>query len=84
MIEQDCRNCRNWRTCIGREDYLFAWLRFCPYQVLWILANSETLHSGKWPPQYSIEEPRKKQINNEGYFVKPAIIIAEVEKRLET
>lgn len=85
MIEQDCRRCTNWRLCPGKESYLFAYLRWCPYQILWVLANSETLHSGKWPPQYSpFEEPRKKQLNEEGYFVKPAIIIAEVEKRLET
>jgi hypothetical protein len=30
------------------------------------------------------EEPKANRLNQEGNFVKPAIIIAEVEKRLET
>ena len=68
------------------EGYLFAELRWCPYQIMWVLANADILHAGKWPPQYSpCEEPKKgKRVSKEGYFVKPAIIIAEVEKRLET
>jgi len=81
----ECRECKDWRTCIGRDGYLFAHLRFCPFQCLWVLANADTLHTGKWPPQYSpFEEPKTGQLNEEGYFVKPAIIIAEVEKRLGT
>jgi len=86
MPDLDCRRCKDWRSCIGTEGgYLFAHLRFCPFQVVWILANSDYLHAGKWPPRYSaLEEPRKHQISEEGYFVKPALIIAEVEKRLET
>lgn len=86
-MTNDCRSCKDWRKCPEKQTdgFLFAHIRFCPWQVLFILGNSETLHSGKWPPQYSpFEEPRKKQLNEEGYFVKPAIIIAEVEKRLET
>jgi hypothetical protein len=82
MKEQDCRSCKDWRKCPGREGYLFAHLRWCPYQVIWCLQNAEILHSGRWPEAYGVGEPRKKQVSYEGYFVKPAVIIAELDKRL--
>ena len=87
MADLDCRRCKDWRECPDKQQdgFLFAHIRFCAFQVLFILANGDYLHAGKWPPQYSaFEEPRKHQISEEGYFVKPALIIAEVEKRLET
>ena len=81
----DCRHCTDYRECVGKDGYLFADLRFCPFQVVWILENSDILHIGKWPMQYSVYDKEKgRRVANEGYFVKPAVIIAEVEKRLET
>ena len=80
---------RNCFECGGtgyvKEGYLFAELRFCPYQVCWILTNEEILDMGRWPDTYSIyERPQKSQVAREGYFVKPKLIIAEVRARLDS
>jgi len=82
--ERTCDECDG--TGYVWEGYLFAELRWCPYQTLWVLSNAEILHLGRWPKQYDLREDskRSRRIQNEGYFVKPAIIIAEVEDRLGT
>jgi len=78
-----CNECEG--TGHIQEGYLFAELRFCPFQIVWILANEECLDYGKWPDRYSpFDERGSRQIANEGYFVKAKLIIAEVRKRMET
>ena len=88
MIDQDCRSCKDWQSCIGKDWYHYGEIRWCPWQVLWILQHAETLKAGRWPTQEELSHPnspiRKRQFKTEGYFVKSVIIIAELKARLKT
>jgi hypothetical protein len=81
----DCRHCRDYRECIGKPWFNFAEIKFCIYQILWILLNADTLRTGHWPqdPDNPSDNLGQRSIKTEASFVKPGIIIAEVEKRLE-
>ena len=87
-IEQNCQNCKDWYRCIGKSFFNYSEIRWCPHQILWILAHAEMLKAGQWPVQEESSHPcstlEKKQLKTEGYFVKAVIIIAELEARLET
>lgn len=69
------------------EWYSYRDIKFTPEQVIWILQNLELLEEGKWPPEYSVtgytDDGFMKRVNKEAGFVKPTIIVAEVNKRLE-
>jgi len=85
MPELDCRRCKRWQGCIGKDWFSYADLRFCPLQVLWILEHKETLRSGCWPQdpyESSNPDPTGRSIKTEASFVKPDIVIAELEERL--
>jgi hypothetical protein len=91
----DCRHCKDWRGCRGqwyRDDegkeaewYSYGDIRWCSYQVFWILKHSEHFDSGRWPkPPRSLECDAKKhaRIIREAAFCKPKRIIGEVRARL--
>lgn len=83
MSEGVCQKCRDWHGCVGKEWYNFSEIRWCPFQVLWLLRNADTFHTGKWPAEDNrAESIGSKQFHKEGSFVKPATIIAELEHRL--
>ena len=94
MAEITCRNCKRWKQCpfwhppysAGKEWYHFGEIRWCPFQVLWILENAHTLEAGRWPPEHCDTgyEDRLggENIKTEAGFVKPELIIAEVKSRL--
>ena len=81
----DCRKCKDYRECIGKDWYHYGEIRWCPYQVIWILNHKDTLRAGHWP-----QEPHSSSDNNSGQrnikteatFTKPILILAEVESRL--
>lgn len=79
--------CNDYRKCIGKEFYTYADLKFCPYQVLWIMQHADILDEGRWPdpPVYlDIDnDAKKRQIIPEAYFVKSILTIAIVRMRLE-
>jgi len=81
----DCRNCKDYRGCIGKDFFNFAEIRWCPLQCIWLLQQKETLRSGEWPddPHGSADDnPRSGNTATEASFVKPDIVIAELEERL--
>jgi len=82
----DCQRCRDYRECSGfKKWYHYAEVRFCIFQVLWILRNSDTLRAGHWPqdPDRSSDDGSgQRNIKTEATFVKPILILAEVESRL--
>lgn len=87
MITLDCRRCRRWQLCPGKEWYSYAEIRWCPHQCLWALANRRTLESGRWvekPERVEVGARGKGQKPGEGYFVKAVVILGEVMARLQT
>lgn len=70
------------------EWYSYGQFTFKREQVLWALRNADFFREGKWPPQnivtgYTDPGIRRKGVKREPAFVKPEIIIAEVDWRLE-
>jgi len=83
----ECRKCKNWHDCKAPPGWFhYGEIRFCPYQCLWILSHAETLKGGDWPAQAGQAESPKgqRQFKAEASFVKPEIIIGELENRLAT
>jgi len=80
-----CRDCKDYRECIGKEWFHFGEIRWCPYQVIFILANADTLRAGHWPqdPDRVDDNAGQKRIKTEGAFTKSILILAEVETRLK-
>ena len=82
---RDCRNCRDYRGCAGKDWFNYAEIRWCVYQVLWIITHKETLQSGRWPkdPYGSADDnPGRRNTASEASFVKPEVVLAELEARL--
>ncbi len=67
--------------------FSYGEIRYTLDQVLFLLAHKELLESGHWPPQHNdsgyIGSSKGRAYKAEGYFVKPVIIIAELNVRLE-
>lgn len=91
MSDLPCRSCKTYRDCVlvhpivQERDvwYHFGELRFCPFQVIWILSHKDTLQSGDWPPEHR-EVAGSRQFSSEARFARPVLIIAEVMQRLES
>lgn len=82
MAEYDCPSCKMWRGCPGKEWYHYGEIRWCPYQVIWILQNVATLDEGTWVIDKNLTDESDRRVINEAYYVKAKIAIAEVRVRL--
>ena len=82
---KDCRKCRDYRGCKGKPWFHYGEIRFCPFQILWIIEHSETLRAN-WPPDPDgsthIDPNVRAGYKSEGYYTKPAGILGEVNTRL--
>lgn len=86
MAEYDCLKCKMWKGCPGKEWYHYGEVRWCIHQVVWLLQHKEILQSGKWPQDpYSSSDSNLSQhsVKTEASFVKPELVIAELEARLK-
>lgn len=83
---KDCRKCKDYRDCAGKPWFHYGQIRFCPYQVLWIIEHSDTLLAGDWPPDPDsssyVDPDIKGSLKDEAYYAKPVGILAEVNARL--
>lgn len=86
MTETDCKKCKDYRNC-GKfaEFYNYAEIRFCPYQILWVIAHKETFAT-EWPKDE--ENPAdnnsgQRRVKSEASYVKATLILAEIKKRLQ-
>jgi len=86
MAELDCRKCKSWKGCPGKEWYSFSEFRWCAQQVFWALKYAWILRQGLWPSPESLVEGgvRGRQTITEGRFVKATLIISEIDSRIET
>lgn len=84
----DCLDCQRWQECIGKAYFVFAEIRFCPFQIVWIVRHRETLLDGRWvddPVSSSYTDGGiQSGYKSEASFVKPELIIGEVEKRMKS
>ena len=95
---KDCRDCRTYKDCEGHiyivdteagKQYVswfhYGEIRWCVFQVLFIIEHSVTLWAGNWPtnPEGSgyIDPGIKTGYSSEGYYIKPVGILGEVEYR---
>ena len=94
MPEYDCQSCKRWKGCPGKwysytengkkteeEWYHYGEIRWCPYQVIWILQNADIFRAGDWVSKHE-ESGESRQLKAEAYFVKAGIAISEIEARL--
>lgn len=67
----------------GQEWYFYYELRYCPYQIMWILQNLEDFELDIYPPHPRYEEPDiAAGYANQAYFCKPRAIYADINSRL--
>lgn len=60
-------------------------IRFTREQILWLLKYADLLREGKWIPEsmgHFDFQIGKRRVKTEASFVKPALIIAEIDFRL--
>ena len=83
-----CLDCKDYKKCPRSTKDWFAYyeIRFCPYQVIFIIYRVATFRDSKWPEspygRNDIAPGVRAGFRNEAYFVKPKIVLAEVEYRL--
>ena len=70
------------------EFYSYGQFTFKRDEVLWALRNADLFREGVWPPEpkntgYTDPGIRRKGVKKEPAFVKPEIIIGEIDWRLE-
>lgn len=80
----DCSQCKDFYAgCQGKEFYEPREIKFCPFQIIWLIQNIGTLHEYSWVKGYKVAIPRRKKPGGGGYFTTPADYAYEVERRLE-
>ena len=87
-MAKECQKCKTYKDCIGKQWYNYSEIRFCPYQVIWIIESCGVLFEGNWPdnPDGSsyVDPAIRMGFGDDAYYIKPEGILAEVEARLET
>jgi len=76
----DYKNCT--KNC---EWFSFGDIRWCPFQVIFVIEHLEMMQEGNWPPDPSgrVDLPIGKQrLKAEGNFTRPCQVVGEVEVRL--
>lgn len=83
---KSCRNCKSFKDCAGKDWYSWGDIRWCKWQVIWILENQEFFDAILWPPNPQgscyVDPAVKGRLKEEGYFVKIMITIGIVRNRL--
>lgn len=85
---RDCRKCRDFRDCPGKDYYQVSEIKFCSNQVIWLITHLGMLKVGNYPP-----DPRGTGYTDPGilvrrgkpraYYETPCLLAAEVEWRLD-
>lgn len=83
MSDQDCRRCRDWRGCFGKDSYSYTDIRFCNLQMIWLINNLEILESGNWPREAD-DNKSSHQVINEATFTRAVEMSAETKERLDS
>ncbi len=73
------------RICKGYDWYSYPDIRFCQWQIKWVIQHEKVLGDGKWPAdpvETGYVGGSSTQLKAEGKQIKPAYIRAEVYLRL--
>lgn len=85
-LVKDCLKCQSYKDCLGKPWFHYGEIRFCPFQILWIIEHSETMIAN-WPsaPEgSSYVDPRiHTGYRSEAHYAKSVGILGEVEYRLQ-
>jgi len=83
-MSSTCRSCKGWKDCQdpGRDWFSYGAIRWCPYQVFFLLKWAEYLEIGIWPTPESTCESPKKTISKDAQYVNAAVVMAELRCRL--
>ena len=87
----DCKKCKTYQDCLGKEFYSVEDIRWCSYQVLWLIEHFFELNSGgiyryeiEWPDTLARELPSiHRFVQTSAYFTKTIEVIAELAVRLK-
>lgn len=86
-----CLKCKDYNKCPygeGKEWYTYGEIRWCPFQVIWIIENAEILHDGKWPPPLGnssyIDSGILSALKGEPFKVKAFAVVDEFDIRFRT
>jgi hypothetical protein len=79
-----CRECKRWKDCPTPDLEWFSYgdIKWCKYQVFFLLKYARYLHAGIWPTPESTCETPKRQVSHDAQYVNSAIVIAELDYRL--
>ena len=84
----NCLTCKgHYKECIGKPWYTYGDIRWCVWQIVWIIEHSESLVEGIWP--YNPDEASHSECfvesnyHGEANFVRSVIAVAEVNARLK-
>lgn len=78
--DYNCLKCRNYYGCEGKDSYSYSEIRWCPWQVLWILEREDKLRGADWGKK---DDVRKTGGNpHDAPFTKGVDVVAELELRL--
>ena len=79
----DCRKCRDWKDCPGKEGFGYHEIRWCPQQNFWLLKYADILHDGQWPvPDATAPGGMRGQNMTGAAFARVVLVIAELDSRL--
>jgi len=86
MIAGDCKHCKDYRECKAPPDWFdYSQIRWCPFQIIWLLRNKEEFWAGRWPrdPNSPDDNVGSRIFKSEAYFAKPELVWAELKERLD-
>jgi len=79
--EYNCQKCKRYQGCAGKDTYTYSEIRWCPWQVLWILGREENLRNADWGNRDDVKTFSHSQ--HDAPFTKGVDVVAELEARLE-
>jgi hypothetical protein len=79
-----CKQCTDYKKCVGFPWYSWEDIKWCPYQVWWIIEFSDVFEQGIWPdaPENRHTDIVEKSLTPEASFVRASMALGEVEARL--
>ncbi len=92
---KQCQKCRTWKDCTGHEWYEIREIRYCSWQVQWIIENFLRVWADEiivmrdtWPSQdvetgYTDAPQTQHAISSHAPFEGVLQMVAEVHRRLE-
>ena len=90
-----CHDCRDWSDCPGKPWYSIADIRYCRYQVLWIIENFIVCNAGKseserdtWPVEeqdtgYTEAPKTSHAVSAHAPFERTLQVVGDITRRLE-